>query len=539
MSLKPIESKDLSTFFRTGAFTEGHYFYSVSQSQPPYKRAIGYYDRLDALYLQMKINKDPASHTEVHAAFDPLGLDNESPVSRYGLVQGGERSSMFCVGEWDKLANTQHLYGGSDPPNQFRSMDPVTFLFEPLGPPWRFPFLWWYGGGGTGVIGGWQNGGGASGNWVFFETWGYALHGCTQVRHTDNVVYRGMALVDLATAKATLLDVPTFYTSFPGALFEAPEFNGESFALGLPQFAGDDDSVPAAPKGEIFLFSVDYLGDAVPPYLDVPSHVYIKVIDWNPLGVAAAPGTPSRVHLRETLMTQMHFLSHQAFGTNLNSLGAADDGGSPSVRQLKHFYHPPTRTIVTFNDMKWSTFDNQRGIVRHSITPLLAVMEPPTAQSEVETNKTVVFKAKGLGDLNDPVAGIDALWSLARRSTVDEILDTSLGPVANIVAHPPMDEGSCVVKYLGVPLVETTDYNVVEATGTITWAGTHAPPNPTGYTASYLHSTVSATPAHGTLLQAVSETDEDGTAETRVQYGDETWDDGRERDRITVEMSDD
>ncbi|MCP4869269.1 MAG: hypothetical protein GY898_11185, partial [Proteobacteria bacterium] len=392
------------------------------------------------------------------------------------------------------------------------------------------------GGGGTGVIGGWTNG--QRSNFVIFESLGYAIAGCIQARHTDNVVYIGMCSIDLTTGKATFIDVPTHFTNFPAALFEAPPFNGEQFNLGVPQFVLDDDSVPAAPKGQMFLFQSDYLGDSVPPYLDVPSHVYVKVLDWNPLGVAPAEGTPNRVHLRETLMSVIHYISFQAFGTNLNSTGAADDGGSPSARRIKPMYHQPTRTIITYNDMKWGIYDNQRGIVRHSITPELYQLEPPTAQTEVETNKTSVFKARAMGDLGEGVAGITGTWSLARRSTIDEALDTSGAPAFNVVAHPPIDPDILEVKLNGTPLVDGVDYTVVFSTGTITWIGPQSPPAASGYTASYRHSTVSAQPPHGTLLQETTETDTEGFCESRVQYPDDDELAG-DRDRITVSITDD
>ncbi|MCP4868271.1 MAG: hypothetical protein GY898_06085, partial [Proteobacteria bacterium] len=188
MALKPVESRDLSTFLRTGEFTEGNYFYAVSISAAPPLRAIAYYDRLDSIYFQAKINKDPGSHTEVHCAIDPLGLDNTSPASRYGYVSSGLRGGEFCVGEWDRVLNTQKLYTGTNPPNNFWTMDPVSFLIDNSMS--LFGFNWTGGGGGTGVIGGWTNG--QRSNFVIFESLGYAIAGCIQARHTDNVVYIGM-----------------------------------------------------------------------------------------------------------------------------------------------------------------------------------------------------------------------------------------------------------------------------------------------------------------------------------------------------------
>lgn len=535
MSLLPFESKNLQNYFKTGNFSTGNFLYGVLQSGQPYRRAIVYYDRLDIMVMRANYDQFPSGDREVHCHWDPLGLDNTEPIARWGDVVSGKRANQMCVGEWDRVANTQTLYCGDTTTNQFYILDLATWVVDDSVN--QMNFLWWFGAGGSGgAIGGWDENNGALANFVIFETWGYAIRGVAQVKHTDSNIYRGLAQIDLATGKATLLDVPTFYTSSPAALFEAPEFNGDSFSLGVPQFVADDDSLPAAPKGRLFLYQGEYLGDGAVPNSD--NRVYLKVIDWNPLGVAPAEGTPNRVHLREILMTKMDFIQQQVFGTNPNSAGDAVDGGTPSTKRAKHFYHPPSRTVITFFDWKITTNENERGIVRHSIVPELDQMEPATAQSEVETNKTVVFKARGMGDLGEPVAGITATWSLARRSTIAEALDTSAAPAFNIVAHFPIDPDTLVVEYLGTPLTEGVDYSVVESTGTITWMGAHSPPATSGYTATYRHSTVSATPPHGSLLQETSETDTDGIAETRVQYPDDD-DLAGDRDRITASMSDD
>lgn len=533
MSLKAIESKSLETYFKTGNFSTGNFLYGAGLSSTPYANAITYYDRLDVLVMHAYFDQYPSGDREIHCHFDPLGGDNEEPIARWGDVVLGVRANMFCVGEWDKDANTQVLYCGNTTDKKFYNLDLATWVLDNSVNMW--PFQWHIGAGGSGgAIGGWDQNNGAVGDFVFFETWGYAIRGCAQVKHTDSNVYRGLALIDLADGKATLLDCPTFFTAYPASLFEAPNFNGDSFSLGRPQFVADDDSLPAAPKGRLFLSQGEYLGDGAVPNSE--NRVYVKVIEWNPLGVAPAAGTPNRVHLRQILMTKLDFIQRQAFGTNPNSAGTNTDGGSPSAQNVPSFYHPPSRAFVTFFDWKVTTYENERGIVRHSITPELDWIEPPTPQYEVETNKIVQFKARGLGDLGDPVAGITATWSLARRSTVDEQLDTTGAPAANVVAHPPIDPDSLVVAQDGTPLTVGVDYTVVESTGTITWLGAH-PVGGSLYTASYGHSTVSATPPHGTLLQEVSETDVDGVAETRVQYPDDE-DLAGDKDRLTVSMTD-
>lgn len=536
MSLKRLESKSLKSYFNSGpVFSAGDWFAAQQHAGDSPEGAIVYYDRLDVMLLrglQVKTGTD----IELNMQWDPLGIDNTAPLARWEAIIGGRRPSRMAVGEWDREANTQNVYAGQEPPNEIWPFDMATLNMTDPGAS-LFPWNWTYGPS-EASIGGWTEGSAgdfAHGNFVWFETWGYAIRGAARVRHTDNNLYRGLALIKISDGKATLLDVPTVFTTAPRALFEAPEFNGETFTLGNPQFVPDDDTLPAAPKGRLFLFSQEYIGDGV--VANSNDHKYLKVIDWNPLDVSPAPGTPNRVHLREILMTRINYIQIQAFGTNPNSLGDFAVSG-PAVYKLKAFYHPPTRTILMHNDTMYVFNQNDRGIVRHAITPELYQMEPPTQQEEVETNKSVTFKARGMGDIADPVAGITTNWALERRSTIEEQLDTSGAPVSNFVAHPPIDPDSLIVEYNGTPLTLTTDYTVNETTGEITWQGTHSPPAASGYTATYGHSTVGAQPPHGSLLQETSETDEEGIAETRVQYPDDDELAG-DLDYLTATMSDD
>lgn len=540
MALKPLESKSLSVYFSTGAFAATYYYLLCFNggSNPPQSCALVYLDRLDLMLATLQYSS-PSPICGV-GRFDPLGVDNTAPLAGWVSAVGSQTPDRLAVGEWDRVANTQAIYGGISASNpEFWLVDPITYkMFDDGASHW--PFYWDGYPGGIAGIGTWDQTAGAQGLFHFFETWGYALKACARVKHTDGNNYRGLALIDLSTGLATLLDVPTFYTGTPAALFEAPPFDGNSFGLCHIQYVPDDDDLPAAPKGRVFLSSFEYFGDG--PKLGATDPRYLKVIEWNPLDVDPAPGTPNREHLREILMTKLIYIQKDEFETEggvINSLGGYPDPGGTSVDSgLITRYHPPSRTFICYSD--WTPYSEAasvRGMARHSQIPALDRIEPPTAQSEVETNKTVIFKSRGLGELGEPLAGVDVNWTLERRSTIDEVLDTSGAPVSNIVAHPPMDEGSCVVEYLGTPLTEGVDYSVVEATGTITWLGAHSPPNPSGYTASYRHSTVSASPPHGTLLQAISETDVEGFAETQVQYPDD--DDLEEaRDYLTVEMSD-
>ena len=87
------------------------------------------------------------------------------------------------------------------------------------------------------------------------------------------------------------------------------------------------------------------------------------------------------------------------------------------------------------------------------------------------------------------------------------------------------------------------DYTVDEATGIITWGpnitgASPAGPETSGYVASYKHEENPTTPAHGTLLQTISTTDNTGQAQTRVRYPDDDTLVG-EYDRINASVTDD
>lgn len=532
MSLKPIESVSIAQFLANGVFDGGDYIEFVGIDAAAPAMTLFYYDRLDVIIARAQIL--PAGNG-ILVRMDPLFLDNTSSLSGiYDITN--PIPSRYAIGEWDRVNNVQLMYAGQDPPLEFWPVDPVTFQATDIGVSlWPFEFQ---SGPSEASIGGWSNGSigdTANGDFVFFETWGYALRACARVRHTDNQLYRGLALIDLTTGLATLLECPTRFVAAPRALFEAVSFQGDDFTLGGIQFVPDDDSEVAAPKGRIFLHSTTPLNDG-----DVPnsnSRIYLKIVEWNPLSVPAVPGNPSRVHLRQLTFTRLTYIQRQAWGTNPNSLG---NGGVGTIGQFNRVrYHPRTRTLITIHETNGLPSDPEtRGFVRHSLTPVLDHVEPPTPIAEVETNKTVTFRARGAGDLGDPLAGVQVGWTLERRSTVGEILDTSGAPVSNFVAHPPIDPDSATVYYLGTPLTLGVDYTLNETTGEITWAGAHSPPNATGYTVTYRHSTVSATPPHGSLLSETSVTDDDGIAETRVQYPDDDDLVGH-RDYLTVEMSDD
>jgi hypothetical protein len=534
MSLAPIESVQLNSYFQGGNFSTGawHFFQGPISGPPNFGHF--YYDRLDAFVAAL--GRDVSDPAEGLTYFDPLFVDNTSPQFFFA---NSTTPSFIAVGYWDKVAGTQPLYAGPNVSSaEFWPIDTATLVFTDIGSS-LWPFFWDGGGGGIGVVGGWDDGPTAQteSDFVFFETWGYALS-VKRVKHTDGNLYRGLAQIDLATGSAVLLDTAAYFATAPGALFESFKFQGDAFTLTGLQFVPDDDSQPAAPKGRLFMSSADFLS-VLGNVSNADWRQYMKVIDWNPLGATAQPGSANRVHLRQTLLTRLNFFERQAFGTNLNSLGDTVPPGSGSANGLLFTrFHPPTRTFVTINEHGTAGTIHERGYVRTSLSPELAQVLTPTQLTDVRTARRVRFRTSALGDIGDPIGGLPATWSLARGSTIEEAFDTSANPASVFVANDPIDTGTLVFSKDGTPLTLTTDYTVNEGTGEITGAGAHAPLQASGYTASYRHTTNPATPAHGTLITTTSRTDELGNAETQVDYADDD-DLVEDRDLLTVSITDD
>lgn len=534
MSLSPIESVQLNAFFSGGAFSGGsRHEFSGPLSAPPLW-GFCYVDRVGAFIAGME---QVGPSLVGIGQFDPLFLDNTAPLGKFATSVAS--AGHLNVGEWDQVAAVQNIYAGQNISlSEFWPVDPTTLVVTDIGSS-LWPFFWDQSSISLATIGGWDDGPASTtqSDTIFFETWGFALR-IAQTRHTDGSLYRGLTLVDLTDGSGALVNVPVVFTATPAALFEAFSFQGDAFNLDGLQFVADDDSVPAAPKGRVFLHSSAFLSDLG----DVDNtdwRQYMKIIEWNPLGVTPAPGNSTRVHLREVTFTRLNFIERQAFGTNPNSLGTKITSGTPSANGLlRTRFHPASRTFVTVNEHA-DADSEERGFVRTSFVPALSEVQTPTQLQEVETAKTVRWRARALGDIGDRVGGIPATWSIDRRSTEGETFDTSGAPAFVDVANAPIDAGTTVFYYNGTPLTLTTDYTVNEGTGRITGAGAHAPLNTSGYTADYRHVTVAdVTPAHGTLLQQSSRTNELGIAETQVQYPDDDADVGG-RDEVFCEMTDD
>ncbi len=539
MALLPVSSSLYSPGYMTGGvfFKTGDSRLAINNTGTAWApNGYFYLDRLDAIMGSI----GSANGTGLGLVqLDPLFLSNTAPIARFeNSFFPSAAPVYFAVGEWDKIANVQKFYAQiSASPFNIHEIDPATFDYVTAGgpsDPSDFPFGFTFRNnsepGGL-LQGWWKDQNSANGNLIFFETWGFSIKACAECRHTDNVLYRGLVLIDNTTGLGVLQPLTTFHTNTPGDLFEGPPILGDETYFGTIQFIPDDDSVPSAPKGRIFLAS-DMQGPNVGgvPSVGEVHYQYVKMFDFNPLDVVAAPGFISRVHWRQTLLSRIDYREREAAGTNTNSAGDFTDGGTYNVNtRRKPIFHPPSSNILTLINHRSGTNYNEHTVVRTSLVAALDHIDPPTPLEAVATNKLVSVRTAALGTLGEPIAGLDATWSVQRKSSSREVLLTVGGPASSIVANTPIDSGTLVVEFdaLGdgvfVTLTLTTDYTVVESTGTITWAGAHAPPNaaPAVYVATYEHATSPASPGHGSVVNLIVQTNAQGISDAEIAYPDD------------------
>ena len=486
-----------------------------------------YYKRLDRFYSH---DRDDVGGTDL-LWWDPLALDASGPKS--GYIFGADQRRIWVVGEWDKDANVQRIYGainsGSNALTEVNSAGSTPDIQDTT--------VWPFAAGAqniedslpiaSGTNGSRVNGSGAM---VLFETAGFALQPNVQVRHTNGTAYSNvLARIDLATGLSTIEAAvdPGFVVSFDNTphIFQEPPIFGSRFHFSQIQFIEDDDSVTATPKGRLFLATHDnQLNLRFSGALGPGSQVYnwIMFVEFNPFGVPAIPGNPNRVHGRRLLLSRMIITEE----TEPESGGIGTTTSGDKDHEYAPWYHPPTDAILTWvNDVPAA--DNDAVLLRHSLAPVLSLngISSPTAINTPETNKTVTFEVVASGDIGEPIASLDIDWTLQRASTLDEALDTAALLATSTVDNIPIDVGTLVVKRdpgTGPEvLVDPTHYTFVPATGVITWVGPH--PNLTvGYSASYEHKTNFATPPHGALQTVLSRTNEKGVAQARVLIADDS-----------------
>ena len=302
---------------------------------------------------------------------------------------------------------------------------------------------------------------------------------------------------------------------------EAP-IAGQEFSWYPAQYVPDADATFGIPKGELFFWTDRF---DIPADLSFQQSVFIKVIDFNPLGVSPTGGAPNRVHERVRFgPTSVDFDVSPMFSV----IGAGDQ--RTDTMQLT--YHPLTRRFYMIQAD--SAFDVTTpgpapggesfiGYWLRAVDPI--GVTSPVARDVPRTNDIIEYEAFVGGNLNEPVSGADVEWELVRNSTELEVI-VPVFPGFNDVANPPIDgnfaldpEGSLVVRADTVVLVEGVDYTVTLSNGRITWIT-----DQTGATVvdvSYEHRETDVSPPHGTLLSASSQSEEDGRVFTQVLFPDD------------------
>jgi hypothetical protein len=522
-----------------------------------------YDHRLDQVWVVME------GGSEHWLRYDPLmtltGVGASQPNQYYDPATGYARSGSIYVGEHDPVANIQRIYGtdgtGADP---IKHIDPNA-PWEEASPSYtddtiRDPLNK------DSSTGGVQNGQrqNGDGSMIFFEsaepaTWpnGYALQADCTVRE-NNVDYdHVLAQIDLADEGAgptgppgghgQALIVPTanWFDSSPSPMHpdaHAGPLAGYEVGFDTLQFAPDDDSTPAAPKGRLFLFNVNigFVGSnshrdsGAPPGSGTWFNKFVKVIEWNPTGKAATAGNVNRVNLREVLLSRMRFKEDFAIGSGGIGL---ETGSIAGFIYAGVFFHPPTETIRLHYNAAIGAFDGTTSEMVFSLQPALASLSLPTSRNREETGKTLTFESTAEGDLGERISGLDLAWELDRRTTKGEELASSTPGGTVFVDHFPIDgvsptDSSLVVYEDGTPLTVTTHYTVVLATGEITGVGAVFDSTKV-YTVDYEHQETGAQPPNGILRTTLSTTDGTGRAIARIEAPDDATIVG-ERDALDV-----
>ena len=329
------------------------------------------------------------------------------------------------------------------------------------------------------------------------------------------------------------------------ATWDGPKLDVQNFLWNGCQFVADPvGHTAAAPKGELHLWCIpNYVqgGSITQTYpivygtngVDRERRMHVKVIDFNPTNSTTGV---TRVHGREIrrsyLITPLNPY-YDGF-TALPTSGLPEDASTL-------YYNPVNRTygsilsIYLGGTRSKPIATDQWAFASFSSKPSTDLISGPSPIGGVEKNARSTITAVLRGDFGESVSGSTATAVLNRASTYGELLDTSGAPATNTVANFPIDDSSLVVYENGTPLVDPTDYTVVESTGVITWAGSH-PNGGNVYTVDYEHRSTPVQPPHGTLISAEDTSDSNGVVRFDVEYDDAV--DVGVVDQLTVTVDD-
>ena len=427
MALKPFRSIDYKAFmngttYDIGSGSNQERFTSSGEGPVVDGVNLVYWDNLDLIVGEMGEDSTSTKYTTWH---DPLVVDVTGPkvksIARAGVARG------FVGGEWNRIAGTQRFYtwgAGGSAGKLIEIEDLVNWSFDTAKASAHTDNIVRDGTNtaiASSTIGFMSNAGtdGASPYGRVFETWGYLLRP-GYCKHTDGNTYHGLCLQDITAAGTnpppgqptgtsglgTLIDGGiTRYTTTPnnpidGTEFETGTFLADSFTMAGMQFVPDDDDTPQRPKGFLVLFSkaFDNTGSVTNQW-----YQYVKFLDFNPFAKSAKPGSPSRIHMRQTLFSRIEYLMNEAPATSANSSGR--ELVSPPAETLMQYpmYLPNSRKLVTIFDHLIGNDSAGSDIawVEWGITPEITQIQPPTNITSVKTAKTVQWSGKAVGSIGE------------------------------------------------------------------------------------------------------------------------------------------
>jgi hypothetical protein len=502
----------------------------ISPTGTPGTRTVTYYDRDDVFFCSCG-----ADEQSFKARVDPNLLDTTSgQVGKFTSPVDNAANSSFFVGDYSPSEGSQRL---------FQTVSPGNADFDEINPSDPSLLI------GANAFDNIQANGNDTGasassegyfqqvqevlDWIFFPDIDKAI--CVSPRLFWNALNNDWVIVEvtLSTGLAEPLGVPGRYAVGSGPLNAGQVFGEADIRMRSGQFLADDDSTHNEPKGRLLFSSTALTG--------TPDRTYVRINEYNPTGKAASGGEPERIHLREILFSRIEY---QDSTVPTGSPPTPIDACAESVSSMR--YSPVLFTTAGSERLQLVASDGNgltgtTTLTHYSLGATATQLSVPSPLGEPQTNRLVAYQTEVQGSLGEKIANAQVSFSVARLSTVAEVLATTPTPGETVVvAHFPIDRTDVAYDNFdvfedGIALVEGggNDYTVTEANGEIHFIS----PKPLGagevYTATYPHPAASAEPAHGTLVDVEAFTNTDGVAQSRVSYPDDDTLEG-ELDQVTA-----
>ena len=398
----PLTDYDGTVWFARdgGGFLESNYMY------------LDKFDLIQMHFETLAINVDGPTR------FDPALVDASTSGSVGNWVKQANLNQFCAIGAYDPSTGNQRLFTFGDTIGQqaWKELSMSVPNVE-VGAADTWPNTWTHR---PSVASGISNG--DDGDWtafytpVIFPDWdgGKMISpAMTELWHDGTNKIGSTGLIDLTTGVATpIADMFTRYMATPNHEFVTGRLFNEPVAtmdFGQLQFIPDDDSTGAVPKGRLFFSTiVSALKTAG------IARCYFKFIDFNPLAV---PGTPTRIHLRERLVSKFLLDTNGPWVEDTNAVSATAYNGNHGW-----IYVPTINKILLpyIVGSSASTSTGQRAMVKLTPEATLATIGRPAPRQSVRTNRTQTFGSEARGDLGEFIVGQDVTWALERITTIGE-----------------------------------------------------------------------------------------------------------------------